>query len=371
MRAVKRERENREEEAEVVEGEARENRHGTTERRALRSRYLAVKNLISDERDGISSEDSEKFRTIISEVESLHQLVQKPREQVADAEALLDIANTLVTSVKSQINDGLTPSNFVTALLRNYGQHGGDASLNTISWADVGLSISDVLRMAPGCCTMIGPMDTEMKLRKVSVHRKKTKPTESARPEELDSSEMGGKTDTDKNMSTMFNILRKNKIARLENLVLNRYSFAQTVENFFALSFLVKDGRAQISVNNQGHHLVSPKNAPAATAVTSGDVSYHHFVLRFDFKDWKMMVSNVASGEELMPHRINPGVPVPAPSQTEEPFLDEPQSSAPPTTPIRKLTRNRGLVIQEQSVVDDTPDKGSARVTRRRLCVGR
>lgn len=47
MRAVKRERENREEEAEVVEGEARENRHGTTERRALRSRYLAVKNLIS------------------------------------------------------------------------------------------------------------------------------------------------------------------------------------------------------------------------------------------------------------------------------------------------------------------------------------
>lgn len=157
--------------------------------------------------------------------------VQKPREQVADAEALLDIANTLVTSVKSQINDGLTPSNFVTALLRNYGQHGGDASLNTISWADVGLSISDVLRMAPGCCTMykflyptmpfcesliillllclslvlmnkdsfvkrplmviifllyrIGPMDAEMKLRKVSVHRKKTKPTESARPEEV------------------------------------------------------------------------------------------------------------------------------------------------------------------------------------------
>ncbi|KAJ0961696.1 hypothetical protein J5N97_000015 [Dioscorea zingiberensis] len=359
-RALKRERGSREAEAEATEGEERESPHGAMERRALRSRYLAVKNLISDERDGISNEDSDKFRTIITEVESLHQFVQKPREQVADAEALLDIANTLVTSVKSQINDGLTPSNFVTALLRNYGQQVRNASLgnaqNTISWADVGLSVSNVLRLAPGCCTMIGPMDTEMKQRKVAVHKKKTKPTESTCPEELDASEMEEKTDTDKNMSTMFNILRKKKIVRLENLVLNRSSFAQTVENLFALSFLVKDGRARISTNDQRHHLVSPKNAPAASAVASGDVSYHHFVFRFDFKDWQVMKSNVAEGEELMPHRTNPGMAMP--SQTEEPLDGESQSAA-PTTPIRKLTRNRGLVIQEQSVVDDTPDKGN------------
>ncbi|KAJ0987098.1 hypothetical protein J5N97_005454 [Dioscorea zingiberensis] len=313
-RALKRERGSRGAEAEATEGEERESPHGAMERRALRSRYLAVKNLIS-------------VRTIITEVESLHQFVQKPREQVADAEALLDIANTLVTSVKSQINDGLTPSNFVTALLRNYGQQVRNASLgnaqNTISWADVGLSVSNVLRLAPGCCTMIGPMETEMKQRKVAVHKRKTKPTESTRPEEMEE-----KTDTDKNMSTMFNILRKKKIVRLENLVLNRSSLRSD----------------------------SPKNAPAASAVASGDVSYHHFVFRFDFKDWQFMKSNVAEGEELMPHRTNPGMAMP--SHTEEPLDGESQSAA-PTTPIRKLTRNRGLVIQEQSVVDDTPDKGN------------
>ena len=84
--------------------------------------------------------------------------VQKPREQVADAEALLDIANTLVTSVRSQSNDGVTPSDFVTAMLRNFGQRDGhvnvDSAYNMISWAEVGIAVSHILRKVPGCCTM-------------------------------------------------------------------------------------------------------------------------------------------------------------------------------------------------------------------------
>lgn len=66
------------------------------------------------------------------------------------------------------------------------------------------------------------------------------------------------RNDTDENIVVMFDLLKRhsNRNVKLEHLILNRQSFAQTVENIFALSFLVKDGRAEIVVDGNGNHFV-------------------------------------------------------------------------------------------------------------------
>ncbi|XP_020539946.1 non-structural maintenance of chromosomes element 4 homolog A isoform X3 [Jatropha curcas] len=276
-------------------------------RAALRSRYLAVKNLINGEREDIGKFDSDKFKSVFHEVQSLHQQVQKPREQIVDAEALFGITNSLLVSVKAHGSDGITASDFVSCLLKDFGQQGGPGScaeaVRDIVWNKIGAAASHVFRTGPGCCTMIGPMDAELKTRKTVV-RKHEKPTTSAQPEE-------------------------------------------TVENLFTLSFLVKDGRAEIKVNENGWHLVSPRNAASAMAVASGEVVYRHFVFRLDFKDWQLMASSVGLGEEVMPNRTQMSLSC---NSQQDPMSIG--SEAGPTTPIRKLSRNRGFILQEETIAE-------------------
>lgn len=83
--------------------------------------------------------------------------VQKPREQVADAEALLDISNNFVKSVKAHANDGLTPSDFVLRLLMEYGLHNGPGSnteQNSLRWNDLGCAVGHIFMDFRGYSTM-------------------------------------------------------------------------------------------------------------------------------------------------------------------------------------------------------------------------
>ncbi|CAN8241892.1 unnamed protein product [Cochlearia groenlandica] len=108
------------------------------------------------------------------------------------------------------------------------------------------------------------------------------------------------------------------------------------------LSFLAKDGRVEIIVDKNGSLFALPINAPAANVVMSGEVVYNHFVLRFDFPDWKLMSEMVPMGEELMPLRETSIASSSCHSASAD-FVHDSQ-----TTPIRKLSRNRGLVVQEE-----------------------
>lgn len=335
--------------------------------RTLRSRYLAVRTLIKEKREDITKVDSEKFKLIFDQVESLHKKVQKPREQVADAEALLGITNTLVLSVKAQNSQGITLPDFISSLIKNFGRPHAQRSnsrgerRHSIAWKEIGQSVLLAFMSSPGCCTMTGPMNdtTNQKGRRPYASRKRKTPTESTAPKDLGEDLTEKKTETDKNIAVIFDVLRKKRKVQIENLLLNRNSFAQTVENLFALSFLIKDGRAEIQVDDKGLHYVSPRNAPSAYAIMSKEVAYEQFIFRLDYKDWKVMRDSVTEGEELMPHRSDEV------DDSQPDVVNGEPETAGTATPIRKLSRNRGLVSQdEQPVVENSPTESRSKENR-------
>lgn len=74
----------------------------------------------------------------------------------------------------------------------------------------------------------------------------------------------------------------------------------------------------------------------------------------------QLMFDTVEVGEELMPHRNQEDIT--NHSQTDK-TLEETQTRG-TLTPIRKLSRNRGLVLQEQSVVADSPESDDSAARR-------
>ncbi len=84
--------------------------------------------------------------------------MQKPREQVADAETLLGLANTLVSPVKSQSNEGTTAADFFSCVLSEFGQSNGTQDegnfSSLIKWKDIGLAVSSIFRKCNGFSTM-------------------------------------------------------------------------------------------------------------------------------------------------------------------------------------------------------------------------
>ncbi|GJW49006.1 non-structural maintenance of chromosomes element 4 homolog A-like protein [Tanacetum coccineum] len=275
----------------------------------LRSGYRSIQKFIRNEKDEIAAASPKKFKSILNEFDGMHKHVKKPKEQVSDAEALRDLASTLITSIRVQSTGSVTPSVFVSSLINKFSKKGriGNNQRRKILWKDIGLHVSPLLKTCRGLSTMTGPMDREPKpprAVKVYTRRKRRR----GKPEELEDCDSKVQTETEMTIAIMFNILKRKRNVGLVNLCLNRTSFAQTVENLFALSFLVKDGRVVITVDEKGSHHVSPRNAPSSGSIMSGKVAHSHFVFSFDLNDWKLMKDVVAEGSELMPHRnVNPG----------------------------------------------------------------
>ncbi|MCD7463342.1 Non-structural maintenance of chromosomes element 4 A [Datura stramonium] len=301
-------------------------------RRSVRLQYSLIRTIVDETRCEIGAAGSNKFNIVLSSVDDLYHNVKRPREQVADAEALLGLTNTVVESLQLRPNCSISPSMFISWLLKSYGLRKGrpknaaehliiGKSRIAVNWEKIGADASLVFMGGKGCKTMLGVLKTEFKPRKqlvvytgyqkpevydsypkeIAVYRKMPpRKVYLTRPKLVAGETAKDKPDVNKNMSNIYELLKEKKSVMLDKLFFRRNSFAHTVENLFALSFLVHDGQASISADETGSRFlckIVPRSIAHCEAVR------HQFILRYDYNDWKLMQAVLPEGEELKANR--------------------------------------------------------------------
>ncbi|CAN9163219.1 unnamed protein product [Alternaria alternata] len=89
----------------------------------------------------------------------------------------------------------------------------------------------------------------------------------------------------------------------LLDFAINPHDFAQTVENLFYISFLVREGNAAIIKDAHGLPLLQPADPSAVSEHRERDVQKHQAIFSIDFPTWRMFIEAYDITTPLIPQR--------------------------------------------------------------------
>jgi hypothetical protein len=201
----------------------------------------------------------------------------------------------------------------------NVGESNLDASSSenfVLDWKQIGKKLLKFYRIPPSIAFVRGPIGAPPKGPRTRVRsegsareEKRIRQTENGpvqRPMLVDPNEGLGQIETDKRVDSMCKYIRERGEMSFFQLVVDKDSYAKTIENIFYFSFLIKDGLASISERNgvpwvgymdpKGSHSTqrdkeSTSSAPFRTDTSSptSQLSFedNQLILSLDYETWE------------------------------------------------------------------------------------
>ena len=268
--------------------------------------------------------DSKRFEATLARANQLGVQAIETREQAVDTGLLLHLSDIGVNMARNLDPGGAgrTPGDLVAALVSALvpALDAADSVRENpalFDWAELGRRVAHAFRPGVGMKCMLGPLqDAKPKEKRSTQRRARDQLASEVMPDVLTNA---GKADaevqeTDKNLDEMLRVIQREKCLPLPLLVLNKESMAQTVENIFTLSFIVKEGGASLSQDEEGDWVNVHAENPNATRGQPDSASpgerarksaarTRQLVTRFDMADWRAMVEDVGHHPTFITHR--------------------------------------------------------------------
>ncbi|PPQ65664.1 hypothetical protein CVT26_000296 [Gymnopilus dilepis] len=167
-----------------------------------------------------------------------------------------------------------------------------------LDWERIGRKAMAKSRRIPAMGFMLGPLSLEQKKRAITKRAKLEKNKEDERkPQELREEDIQrSENETTKNVIVLQHLLEErggDNPTNIFKFVINPNDFAQSVENIFYLSFLIRDGKVAFEMQD-GEPMIYICEEPTEKDYEEG-LKKNQMVLEFDMATWKASHSRLCS----------------------------------------------------------------------------
>lgn len=313
-----------------------------TEKNTLMNKYEFLKNKMRNENsEAHKGEATSLVLEHLKELQEIYVLVRKEHNRdtkvhLKDAEAFMDTSKFAATNAKNLKFDdmgiSLNQKDFITRL-KGYlnadennldeveyadddvnGVDTKEDTFNSYNWLKLGALFYSVSNKAVVSDSLYGPMETERRRQTGRVRNVDDTQNGSLTTAQLvHASDISGNEEQNtahmvKNVYKTFMQKREDSGVNFFKFFINPQSFAQSIENLFFTSFLIKDGRLKLFLNDEGVPIieaVNPQEYEAAQSKPTNRDSNHH-IATFDYKTWEGLVRTFNITESYLGHRPEP-----------------------------------------------------------------
>ncbi|KAI0297137.1 Nse4 C-terminal-domain-containing protein [Russula brevipes] len=299
------------------------------EKRVLRQKYRV---LLKDEEGhqlNVNEYTTQELLEKVQQADTLFDQVSAPQEATLDSAFLVTASNMHAAKARAMKAGGgaFDVDDFVSKLITFMGGRrggGGGAGANDspaasndvdddddddddepLDWQRIGRKALAKSRRVPVMDFMLGPLAVEQKKRVVGKRARFEKnKADERRPQELREEDIArSENETTKHVIDIRTLLvEQNGPVNLFRFIINPNDFAQSVENLFYLSFLIRDGECALEIEENGEPVIFICEQPQLTDYQEG-LKKQQLVFEFDVKTWEEAIKEFNITEAIIPQR--------------------------------------------------------------------
>ncbi|KAJ3993335.1 Nse4 C-terminal-domain-containing protein [Lentinula boryana] len=280
------------------------------EKRALRREYRAIHKNMEGIRQNIRDCTIDNLTDTVKRADKAFYKVKNTTEATLDSSVLMQLTAShaqMARSLKSGLG-AFDMDDYLVKLVTFMGGHkpdnqnpddpdADDALLDApLDWDQIGRRALAKSRRVP----VVGFIKNELQSNVPKFEKNKA---DERKPQEIREEDIERSVnETTKNVATLESILEETGAVNLFRFVVNPESFAQSVENMFYLSFLIRDGKAALDTDEHGEPTIFGCAQPSDEDFTNG-LRKRQIVFELDMATWERAIEVFEITEPIIPTR--------------------------------------------------------------------